>query len=208
MAKSSTHYVCQNCGAIASKWGGRCEACLSWNTMVEEVAATGPAKSLAASKPKGKSRGAEFVSLQGASETLARRTSGIAEFDRVCGGGLVPGSAVLVGGDPGIGKSTLLLQVLARLSASIRCAYISGEESVDQIRLRASRLGLSEAKLDLAATNNVREIVASLQGPDAPAIVVIDSIQTMFVDVLDSAPGTVAQVRTCAQELINATKKS
>ncbi|MBI3420287.1 MAG: DNA repair protein RadA [Proteobacteria bacterium] len=207
MAKTSTHYVCQNCGAIAGKWAGKCEACLAWNTMVEEVAATGPAKSLAASKPRGKSRSAEFVNLQGTTEMLPRRTCGISEFDRVCGGGLVAGSAVLVGGDPGIGKSTLLLQVLARLSQNGTCAYVSGEESIDQIRLRAQRLGLGNANLQLAATNSVREIVSSMQEKDAPDVIVIDSIQTMFTDVLDSAPGTVAQVRSSAQELITATKK-
>jgi DNA repair protein RadA/Sms len=209
MAKASTHYVCQNCGGVSNKWAGRCEACSAWNTMVEEVAASAPAKSLAATKPKsGKAgRGTEFVSLQGESQLLNRRISGIGEFDRVCGGGLVPGSAVLVGGDPGIGKSTLLLQVLAKLSKIMPCAYISGEESVDQVRLRAQRLGLGDAPLQLAATNNVREIVASMQTGDAPAIIVIDSIQTMFVDILDSAPGTVAQVRTCSQELITAAKK-
>ncbi len=207
MSKSLTHYVCQSCGAIAPKWSGRCDACGAWNTLVEEVAAPAPAKSLAATRPRGKQARTEFVSLQGASEQPARRTTGIGEFDRVCGGGLVPGSAVLVGGDPGIGKSTLLLQVLARLSQAMPCAYVSGEESIDQIRLRARRLELENAALHLAATNNVREIVGAMREKDAPAVIVIDSIQTMFADVLDSAPGTVAQVRASAQELIAAAKK-
>jgi DNA repair protein RadA/Sms len=207
MAKSQTHYVCQTCGAIASKWSGKCEDCQTWNTLVEEVASVGPPKSLSASKPKGKAHGAEFVSLQGTNEISQRRVSQMGEFDRVCGGGLVPGSAVLVGGDPGIGKSTLLLQVVARLSAHCNCAYVSGEESIDQIRLLANRLGLSDAKLQLAATNSVREIVATMNALEAPDIIVIDSIQTMFTDTLDSAPGTVAQVRTSSQELITAAKK-
>jgi DNA repair protein RadA/Sms len=206
MAKASTHYVCQNCGAVSPKWSGKCDACGGWNTLVEEVASTGPKTSVAVSKPRGKSRALDFVDLQGQSEPLQRRVSGISEFDRVCGGGLVPGSAVLVGGDPGIGKSTLLLQALARLSTAYPCAYVSGEESVDQIRLRAARLGLAQAPLRLAASNNVREIVASMD-KQASDVFVIDSIQTMFTDTLDSAPGTVAQVRLSAQELITAAKK-
>ncbi len=208
MPKPTSHYVCQNCGGIAPKWSGRCEACGGWNTLVEEAVSVGPSKSLSGGPAKSrKSRSLEFVGLQGTTERLPRRLSKIAEFDRVCGGGLVPGSAVLVGGDPGIGKSTLLLQAVSQLSKNYRCAYVSGEESVDQIRLRAERLGLSDAPLQLAASNNVREIVASLNGVDSPDIIVIDSIQTMFTDVLDSAPGTVAQVRLSAQELINAAKK-
>lgn len=208
MAKATSHYVCQNCGAISSKWSGRCEACNAWNSFVEEAVSTGPTKSLSGStKTRSKGKALEYVSLQGSTEKLPRRLTGIGEFDRVCGGGLVPGSAILVGGDPGIGKSTLLLQALARLSVNYRCAYVSGEESVDQVRLRAERLGLATAPLQLAASTNVREIVASLTGAEAPDIIVIDSIQTMFTDVLDSAPGTVAQVRLSSQELINAAKK-
>lgn len=207
MAKPNTHYVCQSCGAVAPKWAGKCEACAGWNTLVEEMAASAPATSIAATRSKHKSRGVDFVGLQGTSPPVPRRLSGIGELDRVCGGGLVPGSAVLVGGDPGIGKSTLLLQGLARLSGQYRCAYISGEESVDQIRMRAARLGLGAAKLDVAASNNVREIIAAMEHHAAPEVLVIDSIQTMFADVIDSAPGTVAQVRLCSQELILAAKK-
>jgi DNA repair protein RadA/Sms len=207
MAKPTSHYVCQNCGGLSPKWSGRCEACGGWNTLVEEAVSVGPSKSISGGKAKGKGRGLELVELQGKAEKLPRRLTHIGEFDRVCGGGMVPGSAILVGGDPGIGKSTLLLQALARLSQDYHCAYISGEESIDQIRLRAERLGLSEAKLHLAASNNVREIVATLSSADAPDIIVIDSIQTMYADVLDSAPGTVAQVRLSAQEFINAAKK-
>lgn len=207
MAKPTSHYVCQNCGSASSKWSGRCEACGGWNSFVEEAIATGPSKSLAGSKTKSRGRALDLVPLLGQSEKLPRRLSQIGEFDRVSGGGLVPGSAVLVGGDPGIGKSTLLLQALAKLSHNYRCAYISGEESIDQIRLRADRLGLLQSPLHLGASNNVREIVGTLSSADSPDILVIDSIQTMYTDVLDSAPGTVAQVRLSAQELINAAKK-
>jgi DNA repair protein RadA/Sms len=206
MAKSNTHYVCQSCGGISAKWSGRCEACGAWNSIVEEVASTGPRTSLSASKSK-KSSAVGFVALQGEATPLDRRVSGISEFDRACGGGLVPGSAVLVGGDPGIGKSTLLLQAVAKLSQKYPCAYISGEESIDQIRMRATRLGLGAAPLQLAASNQVREIVSAMNSKEPPAVLVIDSIQTMFTDTLDSAPGTVAQVRLSAQELIQAAKK-
>ncbi|MBT5374317.1 MAG: DNA repair protein RadA, partial [Rhodospirillaceae bacterium] len=127
--------------------------------------------------------------------------------DRVCGGGLVPGSALLVGGDPGIGKSTLLLQVAAALAGETRCAYISGEESCDQIRMRADRLGLKAEPVSLAAATNVSDILSSLDQPDAPGLVIIDSIQTMYLDALDSAPGTVTQVRACASELIRLAKR-
>jgi DNA repair protein RadA/Sms len=204
MARASSRFVCQACGAVAPKWTGRCESCGEWNSLVEEAGSDGsPPKGLG----KGKGKKLDFVALSGTSEGAPRRASGIAEFDRVCGGGLVPGSAVLVGGDPGIGKSTLLLQVAARLAASgAGCAYISGEEAVDQVRLRAARLDLAKAPVQLAAATNVRDIVASLEAGGAD-IVVIDSIQTMYVDTLDSAPGTVSQVRAAAQELIRLAKR-
>ena len=152
-------------------------------------------------------KGVSFVGLEGEGEQPPRRTTGCAEFDRVCGGGLVPGSALLVGGDPGIGKSTLLLQITAALAGHTRCVYISGEEAVEQMRLRGDRLGLRQAPVGLAVATNVRDIVASLDAADGPQVVVIDSIQTMFVDTLESAPGTVAQVRTSAQELIRLAKR-
>ncbi|MBM3525516.1 MAG: DNA repair protein RadA [Alphaproteobacteria bacterium] len=152
-------------------------------------------------------RALTFESLEGVSATPPRATTQIAEFDRVLGGGLVAGAAVLVGGDPGIGKSTLLLQAAAALSRGKRVAYISGEESVDQVRLRAARLGLAKAKVALAATTSLRDVLSSLEGKDGPEVIVIDSIQTMYVDTLDSAPGTVAQVRACAGELIRHGKK-
>ncbi len=185
------------------KWAGRCDGCGEWNTLIEEAAPDSAPKGLGV----GKGRRLEFVGLSGASEPAPRRMTGIAEFDRVCGGGLVPGSAVLIGGDPGIGKSTLLLQAVGRLAQDWRCAYVSGEEAVDQVRLRAQRLGCAAAPVDLASATNVRDIVATLDGGDCPGIIVIDSIQTMYVDTLDSAPGTVAQVRASAQELIRVAKR-
>ena len=159
--------------------------------MVEESAGEAPPKGLDA-KP---GKRLAFVGLKGESLANLRRTTGNSEFDRVCGGGLVAGSAVLVGGDPGIGKSTLLLQISAALSATTDCAYVSGEEAIEQIRLRARRLGLAETPMRLAAATSIRDIVTSLDRPDAPFLAIIDSIQTMYVDSLDSAPGTVAQVR-------------
>ncbi|MDH5749730.1 MAG: DNA repair protein RadA [Rhodospirillales bacterium] len=203
MARKAALYVCQDCGASSSKWSGRCDACGAWNTLIEEAAPESAPKGLGAKR----GRTVEFVSLQGKSAPPPRRVTGIAEFDRVCGGGMVPGSALLVGGDPGIGKSTLLLQVVAALAGKYRCAYISGEEAIDQLRLRAGRLGLSGASVELAAATSVRDIVTSLDSPDGVDIVVIDSIQTMYVDNLESAPGTVSQVRTSAQELIRLAKR-
>ncbi|WP_420566007.1 DNA repair protein RadA [Thalassobaculum sp.] len=202
MAKSTSRYVCQECGSVTAKWAGKCDACGAWNTLVEEVVETAP-KGM---KPGG-GRRINFVELAGQSKETPRRITGIGEFDRVLGGGLVPGSATLIGGDPGIGKSTVLLQVVAGLSSTCRCAYVSGEEAVDQVRMRAQRLGVAGASVGLAAATSVRDIISSLEAADSPDVVVIDSIQTMYVDALDSAPGTVAQVRASAQELIRVAKK-
>ncbi len=203
MARRADQYVCQNCGASHGKWAGRCEACSAWNTIVEEAAAEAAPKGLGAAK----GRKVPFVPLSGARADTRRLTSGIGEFDRVCGGGLVAGSALLVGGDPGIGKSTLLLQVVGCLAEGAACAYVSGEESIDQVRMRANRLGLADSPVQLATATSVRDLVATLDVATPPAVVVIDSIQTMYVDSLDSAPGTVAQVRTSAQELIRLAKR-
>ena len=208
MAKRQSIYVCQSCGASFGRWIGRCEACGEWNSIVEEAAPSAAPGGLKA-KTRKSARAIEFADLGGEAEKAPRRPSGIAEFDRVCGGGLVRGSAVLIGGDPGIGKSTLLLQVVAALSQgenALPCAYISGEEAVDQVRLRAQRMGLAGAGVQLAAATAVRDIVAALEQLENPGIVVIDSIQTMYVDSLDSAPGTVSQVRASAQELIRLAK--
>ena len=219
MAKSHSHYVCQSCGASAARWAGRCDACGAWNAVVEEAPRPSPPGGLGHGGQGGgkrRSRAIEFVGLEGRSEPAPRRPSGIAEFDRVCGGGLVPGSAVLIAGDPGIGKSTLLLQVAGALGAGSAahgssgapapCVYVSGEEAVEQLRLRARRLGLAAAQVLLATATSVRDIAASLDNAEPPAVVIIDSIQTMYVDSLDSAPGTVSQVRASAQELIRLAK--
>ncbi|MEI6559596.1 MAG: DNA repair protein RadA [Rhodospirillaceae bacterium] len=203
MAKPTSRYVCQACGAAFPKWGGKCDACGEWNSLVEEaVPDHTPGRPHRAGGRK-----IAFAELNGTPEHAPRRLSGIAEFDRVSGGGLVRGSVILIGGDPGIGKSTLLLQVMCRLAGGARCAYISGEEAIDQVRMRAQRLGTATAPVQLAAATNVTDIVASLDGPDGPDFCVIDSIQTMYLEALDSAPGTVAQVRASAQELIRLAKR-
>jgi DNA repair protein RadA/Sms len=207
MARAAARYACQSCGAAFPKWSGRCEACGQWNSIVEEAPRDETPRGLGAARGKPGGRRIDFVALAGAEHGPPRLVTGMAEFDRVCGGGLVPGSALLLGGDPGIGKSTLLLQVAARIAGIAACVYISGEEAIDQVRMRAARLGVGDAKVDLAAATAVRDVVASLETVPAPAVVVIDSIQTMYVDTLDSAPGTVAQVRAAAQELIHLAKR-
>jgi DNA repair protein RadA/Sms len=207
MARAASRYVCQSCGASHPRWGGRCEACGAWNTIVEEAPREAVPRGLGAAKGKTPAGRLEFLPLKGAADVTPRLVTGMAEFDRVCGGGLVPGSALLLGGDPGIGKSTLLLQVAARTAEKAACIYVSGEEAIDQVRMRALRLGVADAKVSLAAATSVRDILAGLEEAKAPAIAVIDSIQTMYVDTLDSAPGTVAQVRASAQELIRLAKR-
>jgi len=208
VAKSTTSFVCQNCGATYTKWAGRCDACGEWNTIAEEAARESAPKGLG-----GKAgRKIAFVDLKAEGTPPPRRSTGIGELDRVCGGGLVAGSAILVGGDPGIGKSTLMLQACGVLARNATVAYITGEEAVDQVRLRADRLGLSKANVQLASATNVRDIIASLEagplgGKGTPDVVVIDSIQTMYADNVESAPGTVTQVRTCAHELIRVAKR-
>ncbi len=207
MARTKSSFVCQSCGAVYPRWTGKCEACDAWNSIVEETVEAAPIGGGKRSGGGGSGKALDFVSLKGTSEERPRLTSGIAELDRVLGGGLVDGSATLIGGDPGIGKSTLLLQAAAALSAQARVAYISGEEAIDQIRMRASRLAVSDAGVDLASATSVRDILASLDRPDGPRIAIIDSIQTMYVDLIDSAPGTVGQVRASAQELIRVAKR-
>ncbi len=204
MAKTSISHVCQQCGGAHRKWSGRCDHCGAWNTLVEErvEAPSGPGK-----KATGRRIDMQPLATSGDVTPPPRMKTGMAEFDRVAGGGLVAGSATLIGGDPGIGKSTLLLQLVCRLSADgRRTAYVSGEESVEQVRMRARRLGLGSAEVELATSTNAADIAASIGGKDGPEVVVIDSIQTMYLPTLDSAPGTVSQVRATAQELIRATK--
>ncbi len=211
MVKKTTQFVCQNCGSVYPRWAGKCDACGEWNTLQEEAIATAESPTATGGK---NGRQIQFSDLRGAPEIVFRLKTGISELDRVCGGGLVPGSVILVGGDPGIGKSTLLLQAVASLTQSVnkqgsptKCHYISGEESVDQVRLRAMRLGLADNPVNLASDIHVRDIVATLDTPEAPDIVIIDSIQTMYADTVESAPGTVAQVRAAGHELIRLAKK-
>jgi DNA repair protein RadA/Sms len=204
MAKSHSNFVCQSCGAVHPKWSGKCDACNSWNTISEESGGETTPKGLSS----GKGRKIDWAAMDAAAKDQAHAPIGIAELDRTLGGGLVTGSAVLIGGDPGIGKSTLLLQAVAAASnQGISCAYISGEESAAQVSLRAKRLGLESANVQLASATSVRDIIASLDVPGAPMLAVIDSIQTMVIDNIDAAPGTVSQVRAASHELIKLAKK-
>ena len=202
MAKAKTLYACTECGGQSPKWQGQCPHCGVWNTLVETVAATAPVR---------------FESVSGARSTVtplasvtARATSriptGLEEFDRVLGGGLVPGGVILLGGDPGIGKSTLLLQAGAALGAAHRTLYVTGEESAEQIALRAQRLGLVNAPIELLAEVQLEAIVAAINAT-SPEIVVIDSVQTVYTEALASAPGSVAQVRECAAQLTRLAKQ-
>ncbi len=205
MAKAQKTFACSSCGSVYNRWQGKCDDCGAWNTIQEQSSSvSGAPKGL--SKKKGSA-----VSLVALSEPLAeapRLMSGIAELDRALGGGLVPGSAILVGGDPGIGKSTLLLQAMGALSLKGEdCIYISGEEATAQIQMRAKRLGLSGAPLKLGCETSLRNILTTLDEGQAPKAVVIDSIQTLFADHVESAPGTVSQVRVCAHELISFAKR-
>jgi DNA repair protein RadA/Sms len=205
LARSADSFVCQSCGAVYGKWQGRCDACGEWNTIAAEAVEAGPPGSLGAAKAA-KGKALDFTSLAGGGEFEPRLLTGNAEFDRACGGGLVPGSALLIGGDPGVGKSTLLLQTAAGLAAGgASVAYISGEEATAQIRLRAQRLGLGDAAVSLAAATALRDILATLKA-QRHDVVIIDSIQTLWSDALPAAPGTVTQVRACAQELIRLAK--
>jgi DNA repair protein RadA/Sms len=205
MARAASRYVCQSCGAVTAKWAGRCETCGEWNAIAEEPA--GEARPNRAPASAAAARKIGFVGLDGGAEPPPRAATAIAEFDRVLGGGFVPGSAVLVGGDPGIGKSTLMLQAAAALArAGRRVIYVSGEEAVEQVRLRARRLRVSDAPLELASAINVRDIAAGIEAAPDVALVVIDSIQTMWLDTIESAPGSVGQVRACGFELIRLAK--
>jgi DNA repair protein RadA/Sms len=200
-------YVCNQCGNVSTKWSGKCEACGQWNTISEMAGSAAPPVGRGAKKTKGKS--VELAPLAGQDKEPERRKSGISEFDRVLGGGLVPGSATLIGGDPGIGKSTLLLQAAAAVSKTGgKVIYVSGEEALAQLRMRASRLGLSDANVELAAETNVADIIKTLKKVGDIALVVIDSIQTMWSPAIEAAPGTVSQVRVASQELIHFAKNS
>ena len=204
MARAQTRYICSQCGATSPKWTGKCDGCGEWNTLSEEVSSglSAPGK-----KALGRRVALEPLSQADDKPPLTRFASDMAELDRVVGGGIVPGSALLIGGDPGIGKSTLLLQLLCKFAQKgLRAAYFSGEESAEQVRMRAQRLQLSSSPLQLATATNAADIAASLTQGDGFDIVVIDSIQTMYLPIIESAPGTVSQVRASAQELIHAAK--
>jgi DNA repair protein RadA/Sms len=202
MAARSLNFVCQSCGAASARWAGRCDACGAWNSLAEEGAA-------ASARPSRKGRLFAVESLKGETHEAPRLPSGIAEFDRVTGGGLVRGSVLLLGGDPGIGKSTLLIEVAASFARQRhRAVYISGEEAVAQVRLRAERLGLGDEAVEVAAETSVEDIVATLSQGEIPRLLVIDSIQTMWTQTVEAAPGTVTQVRGSAGELIRFAKRS
>ena len=205
MSKRSLSFICQNCGAAASRWQGKCEACGEWNTLAQE----GGERPAGPGRKPGKGRLFALEPLTGEAHDAPRLPSGVAELDRVTGGGFVRGSVLLMAGDPGIGKSTLLIQATAALARSgHRAVYISGEEAVAQVRLRAERLGLRDAAVELAAETSVEDITATLSEGKVPRLIVIDSIQTMWTELVESAPGTVTQVRGSAQALIRFAKKS
>lgn len=204
MAKDGAIHVCQSCGAVHGKWAGQCSACGQWNCIVEESRAAPPG----ALKPAATSRarGLSFETLQSDTPEPPRIITGVAEFDRVCGGGVVPGSALLLSGDPGVGKSTLLLEVAARAAlAGRRVAYISGEEAVEQIRSRARRMGFEKAPVELASATALRDILGTLKR-ETFDVVIVDSIQTLWSDVHEAGPGSVTQVRACASEMVRLAK--
>jgi DNA repair protein RadA/Sms len=205
MPRSQPSFACQSCGAATAKWSGRCDACGGWNTIVEEAGAV-PA---GAGARRSKGRPFALEDLKTADELPPRRATGIAEFDRVCGGGLVPGSALLIGGDPGVGKSTLILQALAAHAlAGGRAVYISGEEAMAQVRMRAIRMGVADAAVALGSAICVEDILSTLESGPAPSVIAIDSIQTIWTSALDAAPGTIAQVRTASFDLVRYAKAS
>jgi len=206
MAKSRSQFLCTNCGTVHSRWQGKCDGCGEWNTIVEEGASGGIGGGPGRKLKKG--RVVALTSLSGEIEEAPRIVSRVAELDRVTGGGFVKGSALLLGGEPGIGKSTLLMQAAAALSRGGRSVvYVSGEEAVAQIRLRAQRLGAAETDVQLAAETNVEDILATLTALETkPDLVILDSVQTLWTDSVESAPGTVTQVRASAQAMIRYAK--
>ncbi|EUJ10369.1 DNA repair protein RadA [Methylophilaceae bacterium 11] len=207
MAKVKSVYTCTECGAAEPKWQGQCPSCNAWNTLVESVAETSASTNRYANKFEGLATTGQLQKLSTVQAAeIARIPTGISEFDRVLGGGLVEGGVILIGGDPGIGKSTLLLQTLCHLGRNSKAIYVSGEESPQQIAMRAHRLGLDASELDLLAEINLEKILATLQ-TYKPNIAVIDSIQTVYSEALQSAPGSVAQVRECSAQLTRLAKQ-
>ena len=206
MVKTSKSYSCTSCGVITSKWAGRCDGCGDWNTLQENKGLSNGPKKVSLGNEKG-----EKISLSDLStnnEHLSYSKSGITEFDRVLGNGLVSSSAILLSGDPGIGKSTILLQAAAKFGlAGLKVLYISGEEAASQVKLRAKRLGLSSAPIKFGSETNLRNILTTFED-EKPNLAIIDSIQTIWSDAVDSAPGSVSQVRSTAFELTNYAKRS
>lgn len=202
MARPKTQYVCQNCGSAAPKWSGQCADCGTWNALVESAEPVRNQRG-GVDRPSAVVRRLDQVDA----DSAPRTPSGLTEVDRVLGGGLVPGAVILIGGDPGIGKSTLLLQVLAAAEGRLSTLYVSGEESLSQVALRARRLGLARLDLPALAETGVEAILASL-ATLKPSLVVIDSIQTLYTDTLDSAPGSVSQLRECSAQLVRFAKAS
>lgn len=207
MTKHTALFTCQSCGGVHSKWAGQCPACGQWNTLVQESFSAPPGGLKPEANKISRLNKLQFETLDSQDEAPVRMVTGIDEFDRVCGGGVVPGSAILIAGDPGVGKSTLLLQVAANAATrNLRVAYISGEEAVEQIRGRAARMGLAKAPVDLAAETSLRVILDALKREKFD-LVIIDSIQTLWSDAIEAAQGSVSQVRTCAGELVRLAKK-
>jgi DNA repair protein RadA/Sms len=206
MARDGSAYICQTCGAVHPKWSGQCSACNAWNSLVEE-SQNRPPGALAPTRAAKAGSGLTFETLQSEQRAQPRLITGVEEFDRVCGGGVAAGSAILLSGDPGVGKSTLLLQVCASAAArGARCAYISGEEAVEQVRGRAGRMGLAASPVKLAAETALRAIVDGLKREPFD-LVVVDSIQTIWSDAHEAGPGSVTQVRAAAGELVRLAKK-
>lgn len=207
MAKAKIIYTCTECGGVEPKWQGQCPNCHAWNTLVETIAETAVAGTVASRyAPLAETAGLQKLTEVEAAE-VPRQPTGVSEFDRVLGGGLVPGGVVLIGGDPGIGKSTLLLQTLCHIGTARKAIYVSGEESPQQIAMRAKRLGLDASPISLLAEINLEKIIATLQ-KHQPDIAVIDSIQTVYSEALQSAPGSVAQVRECSAQLTRLAKQA
>lgn len=207
--KEKKQYACQECGNITNKWSGKCESCGAWNSIEEHVSSANITY-LNKKGFSGKKLALKSFEVDEQSKAVRRRT-GIDEFDHVCGGGLVQGSTILIGGEPGIGKSTILLQVISEMANLYKddlFLYVSGEEAEDQISLRAERLGLSNSPVKLVSATNVNDILETIQGPDLPAFLIIDSIQTLYHPSLESAPGTVSQLRACTSELIQYCKQN
>jgi len=206
MAKAKTIYTCTECGGSEPKWQGQCPSCHAWNTLVESIEETVTAGTIASRyAPLAETAGIQKLADIEAAE-VPRQPTGVSEFDRVLGGGLVPGGVVLIGGDPGIGKSTLLLQTLCHIGNARKAIYVSGEESPQQIAMRAKRLGLDASPISLLAEINLEKIISTLQ-KYKPDIAVIDSIQTVYSEALQSAPGSVAQVRECSAQLTRLAKQ-